>query len=81
MGCQGLLQGTFPTQGLNPHLLHWQADSLPSEPPGKPGHQELLLKVDYQGPAQAFEICSSQEEGPVARVFPALLTGAARAEV
>ena len=28
----------FPTQGLNPcllHLLHWQADSLPLTPPGK----------------------------------------------
>ena len=27
-----LLQGIFPTQGLNPcllHLLHWQAGSLP----------------------------------------------------
>ena len=22
------LQGIFPTQGSNPHLLHWQADSL-----------------------------------------------------
>ena len=22
-------QGIFPTQGSNPHLLHWQADSLP----------------------------------------------------
>ena len=32
VGCHALLQGTFPTQGLNPHLLcllHWQADSLP----------------------------------------------------
>ena len=28
--------GIFLTQGLNPGLLHWQADSLPSEPPGKP---------------------------------------------
>ena len=28
--------GILPTQGLNPHLLHWQADSLPSEQPGKP---------------------------------------------
>ena len=30
-GCHFLLQGIFPTQGLNPgllHLLHWQADSL-----------------------------------------------------
>ena len=22
-------KGIFPTQGLNPHLLHWQPDSLP----------------------------------------------------
>ena len=29
MGCHFLLQGIFPTQGSNPHLLHWQADSLP----------------------------------------------------
>ena len=28
--------GFFPTQGLNSHLLPWQADSLPSELPGKP---------------------------------------------
>ena len=29
VGCHFLLQGIFPTQGSNPHLLHWQADSLP----------------------------------------------------
>ena len=32
MGCHLLLQGIFPTQGLNPHLLcllHWQVDALP----------------------------------------------------
>ena len=32
MGCHALLQGIFPTQGLNPHLfclLHWQENSLP----------------------------------------------------
>ena len=31
VGCHFLLQGTFPTQGVNLlllHLLHWQADSL-----------------------------------------------------
>ena len=33
-GCHFLLQGIFPTQRWNPGLL--QADSLPSEPPGKP---------------------------------------------
>ena len=28
VGCHCLLQGIFPTQGSNPHLLHWQVDSL-----------------------------------------------------
>ena len=38
VGCHALLQGIFPTQGLNPgilRLLHWQAGSLPLAPPGK----------------------------------------------
>ena len=34
VGCHALLQGIFPTQGMNPGLLDWQVDSLPSEPPG-----------------------------------------------
>ena len=29
MGCHFLLQGIFPTQGVNPCLLYWQVDSLP----------------------------------------------------
>ena len=28
--------GIFPDQGSDPCLLHWQADSLHTEPPGKP---------------------------------------------
>ena len=39
VGCHGLLQGIFPTQGWNPHLLyllHRQTDSLPPELLGKP---------------------------------------------
>ena len=35
VGSHFLLRGSFPTQGLSPHLLcllHWQADSLPTEP-------------------------------------------------
>ena len=35
LGCHALLQGIFLTQGSNSGLLHWQADSLPSEPQGK----------------------------------------------
>ena len=37
--CHALLQGIFSTQGLNLCLLcllHWQLDSLPLVPPGKP---------------------------------------------
>ena len=40
-----LLQGIFLTQGLNLGLLcllHWQAGSLPLEPPGKPFEKEEL---------------------------------------
>ena len=37
MGCHFLSQGIFLTQGSKLHLwclLHWQADSLPTAPPG-----------------------------------------------
>ena len=39
VGSHALLQGLFPTQRSNPHLLcllHWQAASLLVAPPGKP---------------------------------------------
>ena len=39
MSCHFLLQGIFLTQGSNPgllRLLHWQVDSFPLVPPGKP---------------------------------------------
>ena len=36
VGCHFLLQGIFPTQGLNPCLLHWQVDSLPLSHLGSP---------------------------------------------
>ena len=42
-GCHALLHGIFLTQESNPCLLHWQADSLPSEPPGKLG--ALTIKI------------------------------------
>ena len=45
MDCHFLLQGIFLTQGSNQGLLHWQADSLPSEPPGKPPKIMLPLNM------------------------------------
>ena len=44
-GCHFLLQGIFPTQGLNPcllHLLHWQAGSLPLSHLGSP-HTSIYI--------------------------------------
>ena len=41
VGCYALLQGIFPTQESNMHLLrllHWQTGSLPVAPPGKPNY-------------------------------------------
>ena len=35
-GCHFLLQRIFPNKGSNPRLLHWQVDSLSTEPPRKP---------------------------------------------
>ena len=47
MGSHSLLQGIFPTQGLNPHLLHWQEDSSLLSHLGGPGifvvHHIMML--------------------------------------
>ena len=56
-GCHVPLQGTFPTQGLNLHLLLcllcWQMDSLPLAPSGK-----------LQGEVLAVEVPATPPEGP-----------------
>ena len=41
-GCHFLRQGIFPTQGLNPrllHVLHWQVGFFTTEPPRKLLHR------------------------------------------
>ena len=43
VGWHALLQGVFPTQGLNPLLLHLQVGTLPLAPPGKPQLQFSLV--------------------------------------
>ena len=47
VGCHFLLQGFFLTWGLNLHLLcllHWQADSFTTNPPGNPRKTLFVLK-------------------------------------
>ena len=54
VACHFLLQGIFPTQGLNPcllHLLHWQADSL------------LLSHLGSPIPVRGKSICKTRQMG------------------
>ena len=44
-GFHFLLQGIFPTQGSNPCLLHWQADSLPRSHQGSPSWVSFYLEA------------------------------------
>ena len=47
-GCHVLLQGIFPAQRFCTHLLHWRADSLPSEPLGKAlDYLEYLIQCKF----------------------------------
>ena len=45
VGCHSLLRGNLPDPGIEPRSLTLQADSLLSEPPGKPlfNHTPLLI--------------------------------------
>ena len=40
VGCHFLLPGIFLAQGWNPHLLYWQANSLPLSHQGSPRRQD-----------------------------------------
>ena len=48
-GCHFLLQGIFPTQGSNQHLLfllHWQVDSLLLSHLGSPTYNRVMFYVE-----------------------------------
>ena len=49
MVCHSLLQGIFLTQGSNPGVQLWQADSLPTEPPGKPPIKVINVNWECRG--------------------------------
>ena len=49
--CHALLQGVFLTQGLDPRLLcllHWQVNSLPLVPLGKPQIHYIFISFDAE---------------------------------
>ena len=68
VGCHSLLQGIFPTQRSNPcllHLLHQQADSFTTSPPGKPLHSYLspFLGLDHSSPLSPSHSFRVRERG------------------
>ena len=62
VGCHFLLQGIFPTQGWNPHLLHWPVDSLPLS---HMGALTLRLGCEQLGP-----VLSTVPPAPAPCLFP-----------
>ena len=74
VGCHILLQGTFLTQGLNPHLLcllPWQAGSLPLAPPGKPYFSYVLCLHAQSCPALCNPVDCSLQVSSVQGIFQA----------
>ena len=45
VGCHFLFQGDLPNQGNEPRSPALQADSFPSEPPGKPDYYKSHLQI------------------------------------
>ena len=59
VGCHVHLQGIFPMQGSNPHLLHWQADSLCLSYQGRrTSESDLHLKVWAEGKGKSGKVLS-----------------------
>ena len=66
VGCHALFQRIFPTQGSNPHFLHflhWQAGCLPLVGPGKP---HTIHVPDFMGTRiHALENCFTSGVGMI----------------
>ena len=56
-----LFQGIFLTQGLNPSLLHWKADSLPLSHLGSP-LVKLLMAFFHSTRTKNFTICMEHKK-------------------
>ena len=62
VGCHARLQGIFPTQGWNPHLLClllWQVGSLPLVPPGKPKGWGVAVNTDETSLSPLTSYCAA----------------------
>ena len=59
-------RGSSRTQGSNPHLLRWQADSFPIAPPGKPLH--MIHNASIKGRMHLLKAECSDETGSFLRM-------------
>ena len=66
VGCHALLQGIFPTQESNPHLLHWQAGTLPFALPDLYVESKTMpLSLPTMGPGSNHHFKHSQHCSPL----------------
>ena len=69
VGCHFLLQGIFLTQGSNPHLLHWQANSLPLNHKGSP--QEWIPSICCEAPGKiSLWLCQAEKKSTHQETLP-----------
>ena len=68
VGCHFLLQGIFLTQGSNLCLLHYQVDSYPLAPSGKPHQPSRIIQLPKR--------MNSQQQGDILFIFSQHLTTA-----
>ena len=76
VGCHALLQGIFPTQGLNLcllHLLYWQAGSSPLAPPGTPKIWHAAAAAAAKSLQSCPTLCDPIDGSPPASPFPGIL--------
>ena len=64
---------SFSTQGLNPSFLHWQVDSLPLEPHGKPNWAIIFKEIPISFSITAKPTCTPQTR-PKGSYSPHLLS-------
>ena len=58
--------GIFLDQGSNLCLLHWQADSFITEPPGKPSFSRFLRPLGFPGNSAGKEFaCNAGDLGSI----------------
>ena len=74
VSCHFLLQRIFLTTGLNLHLLHWQADSLPLNHQGNP---IILYSISAVATAKSLQscptLCDPRDSSPPGSPVPGIL--------